>query len=194
MTHFTDLELHHWRESGPGADRDRALAHLAECVSCASRYANAVRSRPLRAEPVEDAGEFIRAGNRFAEARRPWILPAAVAGAALIVMFSVPLAMRREPPTPELPLRGAAIQPLAPIGSVRVAEFVWASGVAALRYRIEVGQRNRVIFTADTSESRFVMPASRLKPGLEYWWSVSAIDDHGRPAMSSPRRAFTILR
>lgn len=198
MNHFTDIELHRWRDGGPGGDRMRIVEHLAACADCSSRYATAVRQRPLRAEPAHDVTDFVAAGYRVPK-RRPWIAPLVAAAAALIVIVSIPLAMRHAQSPPDLHFRGSGIHPLAPIGtvSVRDAEFVWSSGVSVGRYRVEMGQGDRVIYTADTTHSRSSMPSSLrdlLKPGVEYWWTVTAIDTNGHGVVSSPRRTFTIVR
>jgi anti-sigma factor RsiW len=186
MTHFTDIELHRWRDSGPGSDRERVIAHLAECAQCAARYAAAIRNRSLRAEPAADAAAFAAAGRRVPNRRR-WIAPAAAAAAALMIVIAVPLMIHRDR-TPDLHLRGASIETFR-----TNRELVWASGIAAAKYHVEIGDATGVIHVVDTPRTRIPMPA-HLKPGVEYWWTVTARDAQGRSVAVSPRRTFTIAR
>jgi anti-sigma factor RsiW len=86
MNHLTDLELRN-------AARERIVAHLAECAECARRYADAIRNRPLEAEPATDVGDFAATGRRFARRRNPWIAPLAAA-AVLVIVIAIPLLRR----------------------------------------------------------------------------------------------------
>ena len=186
MNHFTDIDLHRWRESGPGADRERVVAHLAECAECASRYAAAIRTMPLRAEPAADAQEFVNAGRRIAS-RRHWVAPLAAA-AVLVIAVAIPMAMNKNETSPELHFRGGGIQALAPMGSIdrSEVEFVWSSGVRATRYRLQVGNGNVI-----TTETQSTQTRMSLKPGT-YWWSVTALDERGKTITESQRLTFTI--
>jgi len=176
MTHFSDIELHRWRDSGPGTDRDRVIAHIAECADCASRYAAAIRNRPLQAEPANDGADFVHAARR----RPPrWVAPLAAA-AVLIIAIAIPLSMRhREPP---LQLRGSGIQTFS-----SDSELAWASGIAAAKYRVEISGG----YSFETDKTRMAMP--RLPPG-NYTWSVTALDAQGKPLAVSPPRTLTIQR
>ena len=176
MTHFTDFELHRWRDSGPGADRERVIGHIAECADCAARYAVAIRNRPLQAEPAKDAAGFVAAARR----RPPkWVAPL-VAAAAIIIALIVPLTMhRREPP---LQLRGGGIQTFS-----NDRELAWASGIAAAKYRVEISGGYRF----ETDKTRIEMP--KLAPGT-YTWTVTALDTQGKALAVSPPRTLTIQR
>lgn len=188
MTHFTDIEVHRWRDAGPGEDRERIVAHLAECAECASRYAAAIRNRPLSTAPAPDAQQFAAVGRRFGRTRNQRIAPlAAAAAAVLLLVIAIPLMMHRET-TPDLHLRGASVETFR---SGR--ELVWASGVAAARYHVEIGDAGGIINIADTPKTRMPMPGN-LKPGVEYWWTVTARDAQGRDIATSPRRTFTITK
>lgn len=197
MTHFTDLELHRWRESGPGNDRDRVVEHLAACADCSARYAAAIRARPLRAEEAADVRDFVAAGYRVPAGRR-WVALLAAAAAVLIVAIAIPLTMHRSEPAPEMRFRGSGIQALSPDGPADSNDlrFVWSSGIAAARYRIEVSDAKGVILTTDATRSPLALPAQfrgLLHPDEEYRWSVTALDDHGRPLLTSSR-TFTIRK
>jgi len=177
MTHFNDLELHRWRDSGPGADRERVVAHLAECGPCAARYAAAIRNRPLQAEPAKDAADFI-AGSR----RRPpgWLAPLAAAAAVLVIAIAIPLSMRhREQP---LQLRGTTIQTFS-----NESELSWASGLTAAKYRVEISCGHQL----ETSQTSIAIP--KLPPG-NYTWTVTALDAQGKPLAVSAPRTLTIHR
>lgn len=190
MTHFNDIELQRWRESGPGDDRARVVEHVAACAECARRYAEAIRNRPLRGELEAEVRDFVAAGLR-GRPRRLWIIP--IAAAVLIAAIAVPLAVRRESTSP-MRFRGAGIEALAPEGTVdRNAQFVWASGLAAVRFRINVGQGDRIVLTSERDASPMPLPA-QIRSGIEYWWTVTALDDQGRPLVSSPRLTFTIRK
>lgn len=189
MRHFTDIELYRWRESSAGDDRSRIIEHLATCAECAGRYAAAIRNRPLRAEPEANVGDFVATGVR-AHRRQRWIVP--LAAAILIAVIAIPLEMRRSETTPELHFRGGGIQSFAPEGTVdRNARLVWSTSITAARFRITIGDSSGVIYATDTTQSSLLLPP-RLWPGVEYWWTVTALDDRGHALASSPRRMFTI--
>jgi len=203
MTHFTDLELQRWRASGPGADRERVVHHVAECAACATRYAEAIRLGDVADGPFrEDVRDFVAAGRAIGPRaatplwRRPWIVSLAAA-AALTIGVVVPRFVSR--PADEAPavLRGAAVQALTPSGTVDVPglSFAWSSGVASPRVRIDVGDASGVLQTIDATTSPTPLPAAildRLTPGQEYWWRVTLLDERGAAITSSPRRTFAI--
>lgn len=203
MTHFTQSELRMWSESGPGNDRDRIVAHLAECAKCASVYAEAIRTRPLEGEVPADVRRYVDAGRRVTDEREPrwsfriaWTLPLA-AVAALIVIFALPRQPQPQSSTAAPVFRGSNLHALAPEGAVDAAhlEFSWSNGMTAGKYRLEVGNAEGSIYKTETTESRFVAPAalvSLLKPGSEYWWSVTALDQDSQPLATSERRTFTL--
>ncbi len=200
VMHFTDIELQRWRESGPGADGERVVAHLAACAECARRYAAVLRSRPLRAEAAADAGTFIAAGHRVARPRasvpQRWVLSLA-ASLILVILIVLPVVRHRRESVPDLHFRGTDVVALAPQGAVDrdAVEFVWSSAIASPRFRIEMGDATHVIFATEATGSRLVMPrATRalLQPGVEYWWTATALDADAKPLTSSSRRTFTI--
>ena len=189
MNHFTELELHRWAKMGPGDDAARLSEHLAECPECSSRYAQIIREQPLAAEPQSDAGEFVEAGYKAAKKPQRWVWPAAAA-ALLLILIGLPYL--KDKPEDELHLRGANIQALSPAGVQRSTsfDFVWASGVAAAGYRIEIGRAERVIAMVDTKAPRLAAPPG-LPPG-DYWWQVSALDEAHRVLATSKRASFSL--
>src|SRR5437868_3218965 len=81
------------------------------------------------------------------------------AAAILTIVFLAPLLLRHEDETPIL--RGSGVSAVSPSGEVQgdAIVFEWASGLRADRFRIEVGQGDHVIYTNETTGSKF--PASR---------------------------------
>ena len=196
MSHFTDIELHRWAKFGPGEDASRLVEHLATCEECSRRYAKVIREQPLPAEEAGDVREFVAAGYRAGKSRSRWMWPAAAA-AILILLIGIPLMRRGRETDDEIHLRGAGIQALTPSGDVKVGDivFTWASGVATPRVAIKVYDVKGEIYTTTTEQTRMPMPPELrpiLQPGINYWWSVSALDSSGRPLASSDRRAFTV--
>ena len=182
MNHFTDIEIHRWAKSGPGADGERLRAHLAECADCARRYAAAIRQQPISAEEATDVRDFVEAGYSVARPKGWWAVPA-IAAALAAMAFALPFLWQRNESRPALHLRGGAIETFAPLE--------WASGVSAARYRVDIYRGTERVFSATTTESRLPMP--KLAPG-EYAWTVTALDAQGREVASSPRRTFTITK
>jgi len=172
MNHLTDIEL----ERG---DRQRIIAHIAECAACARRYAAAIRNRPLDGAPPADVEQFARAGRGFARPRNRWVAPLAAA-AVLMIVIAIPL-MRRQA-TPEIHLRGAAITAFE-----RDGQLAWSSGIAAPKYRVEIGSGFRV----ETGQTHIAVPP--LKPGT-YTWTVTALDAEGRAIAASPPQSLTIAK
>jgi len=204
VIHFTDFELQRWRESGPREDRDRVVAHLAECGTCASKYAAFVRARPLPAEAATDVEEFAAAGYAVGAAsaspaggrhRVRWMVSLAAA-AALVAAVAVPWVLRRDAGERELRFRGAGIHALSPAGAVRgELVFSWSSAIVAPRFRLEVGNATGVIYSTETDRSRVSPPLAlqqRLSPGADYWWTVTGLDESGRPLQTSPRQTFSV--
>ena len=201
MTHFTDIELQRWKTSGPGPDQPRIVEHVGECATCAARYAQAIRTRPQPDE--EDVGDVVaftdaarKIGVRQAarSSRMPrWILPL-TAAAAIVGALAIPsLFPRNTDSTPRL--RGTEIRALTPEGPLDAATaLAWTSGVSADRFKVEIGDASGVIFSQDTPSSPLPMPAviANAPPGHQYWWTVTALDRQGQPAITSARHTFSI--
>jgi hypothetical protein len=209
MTHFTDAELIRWSESGAGEDRDRVVAHVAECSACAARYAAAIRTRTLEAgDAALDAGDlrpFVEAGVRVGAAPAR-VLPmrwsalriAAALSAAAGIVLTVFVARNQLTPARERTpvFRGGTLIPVAPSGETTVdARVEWEGGVVAPRYRITVGGPSGAIYTFIVRNSPAPFPAelrSMLGPGTEYWWTVAALDTENHMVLVTERQPFTI--
>jgi hypothetical protein len=207
VTHFTERELQQWSATGPGEAGPRLVEHLAACPACATRYAAAIRSLPVSAEPVSPDEARAFAATAYAipartsavvpfRARARWFVPLAAA-AAVIAAIGIPyLTTRRPAPNGEAVFRGGALHSLEPAGAVdRAASFAWSSAIPAATYRLEVGDATGVIVTRQTASSTLQLTsdeAQRLKAGVDYWWTVTALDRDGRTLGSSQRQAFTI--
>lgn len=199
MTHLSDDQLTRWSVHGPGDDRDALVAHLAECGACATRYAAAVRAARMAATTPsnEDPRQFTEAAYALARPRRAltatWVGLAAAAVVAIAVFLPRIDRSRQQPPA--VVFRGAGVTTLSPNGDVDgVSEFMWSSGINAPRFVVEVGDDRGVIVTAATTEPRLAAPAAvrNLARGVEYWWTVSAMDADGQRISTSERRTFRV--
>jgi len=63
MTHFSEFDLRRWQDAGPGEDRDRVVAHVAECPDCASRYASPIQHTALTHPHVHHVHTYASAGS-----------------------------------------------------------------------------------------------------------------------------------
>jgi hypothetical protein len=205
MRHISDLELERWRDAGPGVDRERVIAHLAECAGCAARYADVIRRRAPQVEEASDAADFIAAGldiPHAAPASRtrgvtPWLLGLAAAAVVLLAIVMPRWNTRERGPAPALTFRGAGVRALSPAGPVARDDlrFVWSSGMRATRFRVDVGEGDAVLGSVDATESGAALPASlrdRLQPGASYWWTVTALDANNASIGASDRREFSL--
>lgn len=127
----------------------------------------------------------------------PWFLPIA---ALLVLAIGATVILRPfDPIAPAAPLpesiRGTDIQPLAPIGNVEaIPEFSWQSPIKADRYRVKVTRGNDSVFFGETRELKIAPSVELFEPGVEYRWSVEAIDREGEVRMTSPPQSFTLSR
>lgn len=203
MMHFTDIELRRWRDEGAGAESDRVIAHVAECPACASRYADAIRSMSLTADDAQDVDDFVAVGRALGPdtpSLRRWNRTAAfgaLAAAAAIAIAIVVPRFREGPPPITQTLRGTGLTAVSPSSTVadRELQFVWASGVSAPRYRIEIGDPTATIYSGEAQLSPWTMPAdvrARLQRGIAYWWTVTSLDANGSAVTTSARQAFVL--
>lgn len=123
------------------------------------------------------------------------LVSAGFVATALILWFTL-----RQGPVlvPRLPKPGSTeVVAFIPVGEVRrIAEFRWASPVAASRYIVVVrnGGTSEVLRRETAEQQLTVGPelSDRFHPGL-YNWTVEAIDANGRVAAQSVVETF-ILR
>jgi len=72
VTHLSREELVHWRDRGATNDRDRVVAHLAACGSCAAAYAELTRTAPAIEGPKHfDPADFVARGYAVQRRIRP---------------------------------------------------------------------------------------------------------------------------
>jgi hypothetical protein len=120
------------------------------------------------------------------------------AAAVLFAAIAAPWLLRQPADTPSgTQPRGADVQLLSPAGTVSGdVAFAWSSGVAAARFRVDVGSSRMTIYSTETDRSPLPMPAAfrqLTKFGEDYWWTVTAVDSRGGPIVTSARQAFTIV-
>lgn len=204
MTHFTDAELLDWAGRGPGtSDASRVREHLAVCGACAARYASAIRERNAAPDDVslESDPAFAQAGYRVParvawRQRGMWIGGLAAAAALLLAIGTLPHPwVARPAATPSY--RGASVVALAPAGPIVAGTaFEWSLDVAGTsRFRIDIGDSQGIVLAEPAAVSPARLPDAdwqHLKPGIDYWWRVTAVDANGREIATSARRAFTI--
>ena len=198
MTHLTRDDLERWCAAGAPADRQRIVAHLAECDACGAllgHVRDALQESPTPDHDLVASLKTIGYGA-YRPARRPapvwrrWGVAAAAAAALVLVVLFLP--MRRGPAdTPdESAVRGSSIQLLSPAGSVNaIEEFRWTSPIRATSFRVEVyeaGQRrvseiNVTVEHARPSED----DRRRLATPGAYTWLVVALDQAGLEIMRS---------
>src|SRR4029077_1763280 len=110
----------------------------------------------------------------------------------LLIVIAIPMLMYRRETLPELHFRPAGIQLLAPQGLIEYREiaFAWTSSVVAAQYRVDIGNAAGVLETHYSETSQILRIT--MKPGANYWWSVTALDGRGRPVAKSQRLTFTV--
>jgi len=209
-THLTRDELQRWWTHGAPAERERVVAHLAECDECGALYAEVMDAQPVAplTEPA-DVRLVARAyrvfgprGRVFARQRWPrgWLWPRALiaAAAALLLAIAIPWSQVLSPGrSDENEIRGSTLQPLSPIGAVQQpVRFTWVSPVRAARYDVEVrGIDGRLIVRFSTPSERFGLAAddqARLEPGRSYTWQVVAVDAAGDVVMRATPQEFVV--
>jgi hypothetical protein len=121
-----------------------------------------------------------------------------VLGVALTILFRSPL---NTISTPLEPIRGAELQPLAPIGNIEtLTEFSWESPIRADVYWISVTRGSVEVWSGNTSGFKLEAPAGVFEPGVEYRWTVRAEVRDNRSSdvfytrMTSPPVSFTLSR
>jgi hypothetical protein len=201
--HLTPDELIRWRDQAPAADRDRVVSHLAECDACGSAYAKILDVAPVDTPARPDARDFAVRGIASGPARRRgWPRPvlalaasiAAVALAAVLLPGARRAIMGEAAPDGD-GVRATSVLLVTPVGEVRdPLEFAWRSPVHAARYRVDLKDAaGNGIGTLIATEERAALPAglrALLRPGSQYDWTVTALDERGETLLTSDPATF----
>jgi hypothetical protein len=163
-------------EALSAADRARHPAHdhIAICSRCQLVLLHAAAPATAPSSPLR------------------WMLP--LAALLLVGVAGVMLRGGGVPPSTGVEtVRGSEIQALGPIGSVdAVGEFSWQSPIRAERYRVRVTRGADSVFYGETAALKIAASAELFEPGVEYRWSVEALDQDGDVRMTSPPQTFRI--
>jgi Putative zinc-finger len=187
--HLTEARLAAYLDGRLTRDQcDEAMAHFAGCSAC--RREMAAMQAVLARAP----------SNR-------WRMLAPLATvAAVLVLALVPVVTRRAPAagdqsqSPDRIVRSETVSAFAitsPAEGGMVADsgvtFTWHSAGPDVSYRITLQDAaGAVVWTASTSGTSLSVPPSvRLTKGAGYYWSVDAIEEHGRSARAGVHR-FTV--
>jgi hypothetical protein len=157
------------RREGSEEHRLAVLDHVMACSEC-RRELDLLRA-------IAKAGESSTGGS-LAKTQWQRLAPLALA-ASILLAVGIGLGIRRTE-APDVS-RGAAqalvlVAPLTEADPGRPVTFVWKAVPGALRYRLEVLDRNEAVaFSGETAETTLVMPEGRLQRGAEYRWWVRDI-------------------
>lgn len=204
--------------------------HVETCAYCQTevRLARSFQSAepsPSEAEAVRQVTARLRkrsgeifAGPRVAPAQsgswwrglfaKPWLSPALVAMAALLVVVGVGVQSRRgSPPSIAVPtdsarevLRSNALSLVAPAGDVQQTpkEIQWQPVAGAAKYEVRLLEVDHTeMWNAETSAIRIDLPAqmqSRIVPAKTILCQVSAFDAAGRKVAESEFVRFRLLQ
>jgi CHAT domain-containing protein len=160
------------------AERDAAIAHLAECGHCRSQLASLIE---LLADPAVAAEvRQINQTSNWAMPRRSFLAAAGlIAAAAAVFLIVRPDGGDKTPSEHRGPTitAGTAPMPRTPIGDVVEARtLVWTAVSGADRYRVTLFDAGgRVLFEAQVRDTATALPDSvALAPAQLYLWKVEA--------------------
>lgn len=200
MTHLTADELKSWFEHGKAADRERVIAHLADCNDC--RKALSALAMSAEAEPSTSPLTMNEAVALGYDAHKPETIfrPAmrlrplyGLAAAAVIVVAVLWIT------SPTLIDQGEAVRNRiirlsSPTGVGNAQQFEWESPLRPARFRVTVRDANGVlVLSGETASSPFRTDAaarSPLKAGEGYSWKVEALNESGEVIGGSVNAAF----
>ena len=200
MTHLSDDDLRRWRDGGAESERARIVSHLAECESCAGRYAAIFRTRPLETPGTAASEEFKLRG--YAAYRRSsvnrWISLFARPAAALatVVLIVAALWTIRDWQAERVYRGGGAgVDLLAPSDGSTVANdvaFQWrvetASGCRLRVYDPSRPDSPIIDRRADPGAQAQAGERERLVAGVTYRWFVECSSADGQRIVSTSRR------
>jgi hypothetical protein len=169
-----------------GPERERVLAHVAECARCRADL-NVLRA-------VERAGaETVAASDVVAiESRRrhPW--GRALAAAAVLLVASGLWSTLRDDERPADVARGESpVRVIGPAGDATPATPLrWHVVPGASRYEVSVlNAGGQAVFEATTTDTAVILPdTARLVPSTEYYWTVRAVFQDGSGREAPPTR------
>jgi hypothetical protein len=191
-------ELIRWRDGSLPDERDRIVAHLASCQTCAATYAELVRTPPAELRPMRfDPADFVERGYAARKTSRPgWSAVTAWKGwtlglsAAAAIVLVVVLGLPQLGTDPDA-TRGSTIEIQSTESpSDRLFVVEWQSALAASRYRVELFENQRVLYTTLTDARRVMLPAdvaAALQEGRVYTWKVTALDSQGADVTASSK-------
>jgi hypothetical protein len=138
--------------------------------------------------------------------RAPWLSPAALAFAGILVVVAISLQMRNAPPglRPPRPdqevLRSNTISVIAPSGDIQQApgEIRWQAAPNAVRYEVRLLEVDGAeLWKGETPENRIELPAAvraRVVPAKTLLCQVLAFDASGHRVAQSETVRFRLLQ
>jgi hypothetical protein len=136
----------------------------------------------------------------------PWLSPAAVAVAGVLILVAVGLQWRSSQPAlhapaaADEPLRSnriAAISPAGDLGRVPT-EIQWQPAPSAARYEVRVLEVDGAeLWKSDTGATRIDLPPdvrARIVPAKTLLWRITAYDARGRFVAESNNVHFRLLQ
>jgi anti-sigma factor RsiW len=185
-------------------DRDAFEEHFFNCKQCFRD----VRDGQALLAAIRTHGQRIFADGKARRLPRAgWLrlLPYAFAGTA--VLLAAWIGLRPRPQLPDLmpmtapvsdAVRGAAVAPIAPLGSQSQAPSIleWQTAGTGTSYDVELHGPG-LDWSARSAEARIELPAdvrAKLLPGLEYRWQVRAFAPQGGFLGASEYAVFRLVK
>lgn len=181
----------------PSEQRDRTLAHVVACASCARTYRAIDALR--REAPALESGTPAASPPRAGLAPR-WLAPGLAAAAVVLVAVGVarmgdPVPPRDAPTSVTRSAPVATLVPIAPAGTLPAApdRFRWEKWDAVETYRVLLftGDGRPVWTSGDVAETELAWPSGIERLPGDYLWRVSGVRD-GVVAAESRMTAFRI--
>lgn len=201
MTHLSPDELKRWFERGQADDRERVIAHLADCGECRKMLsamasaAESVESAPaLTVSEAVPRGYAARTPARDSSSWLAWFRPAYGLAAFAVVIVAAAFWVARPAPGTDDGIRSAELLAVSPAGTGSATEFRWESPFDVPRYRITIaGASGAVVHVVTVASSPWPLDDDtkrRLTAGAVYSWRVEALDAAGDVVATSRPSAF----